>query len=281
MLAEKICKIINPLFKVPVHPFNLNNEGIMTYSEWQYEKGKETIKYYLEHASEEEIFKGKMVLDIGCGAGGKTIYYASKGVDQIVGLEILEKYREQANSLAAEKNMADRFSFVCKNATDTGFPEGYFDTIIMNDAIEHVADPIAVLKECYRVLKKGGRLYLNFPPFNHPYGAHLRDIIGIPWVHCFFSDRTLINVYKDLVKDLPDGQDRVKFRIAKDEKNEEYFCYLNKMSLKRFKGILTQLEFKTAYYQEVPLRSFVAWLAKVSFLKEFLLKEVVVILEKK
>ena len=66
----------------------------------------------------------------------------------------------------------------------------------MNDAMEHVADPEGVLKEVLRVLNKKGKLYVNFPPYNHPFGAHLSDAIYIPWVHMFFSEKTLIKSYK-------------------------------------------------------------------------------------
>lgn len=276
----KLCMSVNRLFKLPVHPFNLHNEGKKTYAQWQYEKGFETIKFYLKHSTTDEMFKDKAVLDIGCGAGGKTVYYASLGVKRITGLEILEKYREEAENLAKENNLADKFAFVRGDAADMPFDDETFDTIIMNDAMEHVAEPEKVIEECYRVLKKGGRLYLNFPPYNHPYGAHLSDAIGIPWVHVFFSEKTLIKAYKELVKDLPDGQERIKFRISRKEDGTEYFSYINKMSIKRANKILQKSSFELEYYKEEPLRSFLRYPARLPFLKEFLVKMVVCVLKK-
>ncbi len=276
----KLCMSVNRLFKLPVHPFNLHNEGKKTYAQWQYEKGFETIKFYLKHSTTDEMFKDKAVLDIGCGAGGKTVYYASLGVKRITGLEILEKYREEAENLAKENNVADKFAFVRGDAADMPFDDETFDTIIMNDAMEHVAEPEKVIEECYRVLKKGGRLYLNFPPYNHPYGAHLSDAIGIPWVHVFFSEKTLIKAYKELVKDLPDGQERIKFRISRKEDGTEYFSYINKMSIKRANKILQKSSFELEYYKEEPLRSFFRYPARLPFLKEFLVKMVVCVLKK-
>ena len=155
-----------------------------------------------------------------------------------------------------------------------------FHTVIMNDAMEHVDDPFAVLQECYRVLQPGGRLYVNFPPYYHPYGAHLSDAMGFPWIHLFFGDDTLIQTYKELVEDLPDGQDRIHFRISKDEKGKEYFSYINKMTLKRFNHIVTQIKLKPVYYKEVPLRSFLTPLAHIPRLKEGFVKMAVCILEK-
>ncbi|MDI9495586.1 MAG: class I SAM-dependent methyltransferase [Bacillota bacterium] len=276
----KVCMAINKLFKLPVHPFNLHNEGKKTYAQWQYEKGIDTIKFYLKHNTADEMFKDKVVLDIGCGAGGKTVYYASLGVKKIRGLEILEKYREEAENLAKAHNLADKFEFVRGDAADMPFEDETFDTIIMNDAMEHVDKPEKVIEECYRVLKKDGRLYLNFPPYNHPYGAHLSDAVGIPWVHVFFSEKTLIKAYKELVKDLPDGQDRIDFRISKKEDGSEYFSYINKMSIKRANKILQNSKFHLEYYKEEPLRSFFKYPAKLPFLKEFLVKMVVCVLKK-
>lgn len=276
----RLCMTVNKLFKLPVHPFNLNNEGKKTYSQWQYEKGIDTIKFYLKHNTVDEMFKDKVVLDIGCGAGGKTIYYASKGVKEITGIEILEKYRNEAENLAMNYNLQDKFKFVQGDASNMPFEDEIFDTIIMNDAMEHVDQPEMVLRECYRVLKKNGKLYLNFPPYNHPYGAHLSDAIGIPWVHVFFSEKTLINTYKELVKNLPDGAERIDFRISKKQDGREYFSYINKMSIKRANNILQNSDFELEYYSEEPLRSFFKYPARIPFLKEYLVKMVVCVLRK-
>jgi ubiquinone/menaquinone biosynthesis C-methylase UbiE len=271
---------VNKMFKLPVHPFNLNNEGKKTYADWQYEKGIDTIKFYLKHTNLDEMFNNKVVLDIGCGAGGKTIYYASKGVKKIVGVEILGKYKSEAESLAKKYGMEDKFEFVCADASKTPFEDETFDTIIMNDAMEHVDEPEKVLDECYRILKKNGKLYLNFPPYNHPYGAHLSDAIGMPWVHVFFNERTLIGTYKELVKDLPDGKDRIEFRISKKSDGSEYFSYINKMTIKRANKILNNSKFNIEYYSEEPLRNIFKYPARLPVLKEFLVKMVVCVLKK-
>jgi 2-polyprenyl-3-methyl-5-hydroxy-6-metoxy-1,4-benzoquinol methylase len=137
----RLCMTVNKLFKLPVHPFNLHNEGKKTYAQWQYEKGIDTIKFYLKHTDVDEMFKDKVVLDIGCGAGGKTVFYASKGVKKIIGIEILEKYRDEAESLATEYGLEDKFEFVQGDASNMPFEDEIFNTIIMNDAMEHVDKP--------------------------------------------------------------------------------------------------------------------------------------------
>lgn len=276
----KLCKAINSRFPLPPHPFNLDNDGVMTYSQWQYQKGRETIKFYLEFTDMDEMFHGKTVVDIGCGAAGKTLYYASLGVKKIYGIEILEKYRAEAEAHAQNLGLENRFAFICADAASLPLDTGTIDTIIMNDAMEHVDAPEAVLKECLRVLAPGGCLYLNFPPYYHPFGAHLSDAIGIPWVHLFFGEDTLIEVYKDAVSGLPDGSARIDFRISRDKNGREYFSYINKMTIKRFNRILKALNIQPAYYKEVPLRNVLKPFAKMPVMKEAAVKMVVCVIKR-
>jgi ubiquinone/menaquinone biosynthesis C-methylase UbiE len=284
MRTEKLLIKLNRFFKAPIHPFNLKNDGIMTYAEWQFQKGEDTIKYFLEAADKNEMFRGMEVLDIGCGAAGKTVYYASLGAKKVIGLEILEKYRKEAENLAEKKGYADKFEFICANAAETGLESSTIDTVIINDAMEHVSDPPGVLKECVRLLKPGGKLFINFPPYFHPYGAHLSDAISVPWVHVFFSDKTLIKAYRNLVADLSDGEERVAFRISKNAEGQEFLSYINKMTIKRFKNILKNFlcrePAKCVYYREAPLRKLLSVPAKTPLLKEMLVKMVVCVLEK-
>lgn len=277
----KFAKWFTTMVNPPVHPFNLANEKNIPYSRWQYEKGKDTIKLYLDYTTIDEMFKDKVVLDIGCGAAGKSLFYAKSGAKKVVGIEIVEHYREEAEALAKDLGLEDKFEFVVGDASKMPFEENSFDTIIMNDAMEHVDDPVSVLHEIERVLKPGGRLYVNFPPYYHPYGAHLSDVMGTPWIQMFFSEETLAAVYRDLVKDLPDGDMRVQFRIGQDEKGKDYFKYINHMTLKRFKKIKRETNLKIIYEKEVPLRWFFVPFAKLPLFKEAFVKMKVVVFEKK
>ena len=279
-MSTSLLKFINRRFPLPIHPFNLSNSGEMTYGEWQYQRGEDTIRFFLDFTDTAEMFADKIVLDVGCGAGGKTLYYAAQGVKRIYGMDVVERYADESAALAQKLALADKFEFCLRDAADTGFAEESVDCIIMNDAMEHVDDPEGVLAECRRILKPGGRLYVNFPPYNHPFGAHLSDVIGIPWVHCFFTERTLIASYKELVADKPDAADRVSFRISKHPDGREYFSYINKMTLHRFKRISAASGLKAVYYKEVPLRAQFAWAAKVPLWREWLVKMAVCVLEK-
>ena len=243
-ISTAMIKFTNKIFPKVVHPFNLQNQGKETYAKWQYRKGEDTIRFFLEARTAEEMFRGKQVLDMGCGAAGKSLYYCSLGAEKVTGVEIVAHYEQEANALAAELGFADRFQFVCASAFELPFPDSSFDTIIMNDFMEHVSDPARTLKEALRLIRPTGAIYINFPPYYHPTGAHLSDVINMPWVHLFFTERMLVEAYKELVKGLPDEQERLELRISKDGTGREYFGYINKMTLKKFKRILASLNIK-------------------------------------
>ncbi len=280
MIRTKLLIAANKLFRAPIHPFNMQSCGIKTYAQWQYERGADTIAFFLEKYTAAEMFADKTVADIGCGAAGKSLYYAAGGAKKVIGVEILEKYCQEAQRLAADLGLSDKFEFVCANAAQLPFESGSIDTVIMNDAMEHVEDPEGTLQEILRVLKKGGRLYVNFPPYHHPFGAHLSDAIHIPWVHMLFSEKVLVQAYKRLVARLPDADERIRFRIAKKPDNTEYFSYINHMTIKRFKKILNKLHILPAYYYEAPLRRVLQPLCKIAGVKEMFVKMVVCVIEK-
>jgi SAM-dependent methyltransferase len=43
------------------------------------------------------------------------------------------------------------------------FPDHHFDLVIHSDTLEHISDPLKALKECFRVLKEGGKLFFTIP----------------------------------------------------------------------------------------------------------------------
>lgn len=270
----------NKIFPKVVHPFNLANDGVKTYGEWQYEKGADTIACYSERFAPEEMFGGKYVLDMGCGAAGKSIYYASLGADKVVGNDILPQYEREAMNLAKKFGCSSRFNFVCASASELPYPDNTFDTIIMNDFMEHTSDPEGALTEAVRLIKKGGLIFINFPPYYHPTGAHMSDVINMPWVQLFFSEKSIIEAYYRLTEGLPDRAERLKFRFSTAPDGHEYISYINKMTLRRFKKMLKSFDIKPMYYNEIPLRKFLTPLARFPLTKEMFVKMAVCVISK-
>ena len=271
-IAVSLMKIGNKIFPPVRHPFNLAAEGKMTYAEWQFEKGADTVACYAPKYKTYDMFEDKTVLDMGCGAAGKSLYYVSQGAARVVGVDIVQRYESEAAELAKKLGYDKKFSFVCASAFDLPFPDSSFDTIIMNDFMEHVSQPVAALKEAYRLLRPNGRIFVNFPPYFHPFGAHLTDAINTPWCHMILPERSLIAAYHELVRGLPDEKERVSLRFSYDEKGREYISYINKMTLSKFRKVLKEAELTPEYYKEIPLRKFLTPLAKCPGIKEMFVR---------
>lgn len=278
--SVRLLKAINKRFPPVVHPFNLQNNGTQTYAQWQFQWGEKTIESFAPTYTPENMFLGKDVLDMGCGASGKSLYYVSQGARSVTGVDVVSHYKQEAEDFAASLGYQDRFRFVLGDATRLDFPDSSFDTVIMNDFMEHVSDPEGALLEAIRLLKPGGRLFVNFPPYYHPTGAHLSDVIGIPWVHMLFSEKTLVAAYKELVQGLPDEEDRLALRFGAKEDGQNSLSYINKMTIRRFHKILKLQGITPLWYREIPLRRYFAPLAKLPLLKEMFVKMCACVIEK-
>lgn len=95
------------------------------------------------------------ILDIGCGSGKISQELLKKGY-QVVGLDFSEEAIKKAQAQGV----------VAKRANlDEGIPEtsDTYDIVWAGDIVEHVFDPIGLLKESARVLKSGGVMLITIP----------------------------------------------------------------------------------------------------------------------
>lgn len=98
------------------------------------------------------------VLDVGCGTGFPLTMLAARfgpGV-RITGLDPWENAVLRARRKIAAQGL-ENASVVLGDGCAMPFAEGHFDLVVANLAINNVSDPDALLRECLRVLKPGGR----------------------------------------------------------------------------------------------------------------------------
>jgi len=258
---------LNRCFKRPIHPFNLEDEGKKTFAEWEFEQSKRLNRYYLPEIDLLKEIQGKTILDIGAGSGGKTTFYALNGAKRLTGIDTEERFIMQARDFASSKN-ARNIDFIVADAEEMPFQNASFDMCVMNDVFEHLSKPEVVLQEVNRVLKPHGKVFINSPPYFHPYGAHLTDLIGIPYVHLLFPEPVLINAYKKLALETKSAEKRINLRFGIVD-NREQITYINKMTIARFEEIIrNQDRFKTILYKLIPLKRAVGSLMKIPF-REF------------
>jgi SAM-dependent methyltransferase len=119
------------------------------------------------------------VLDDGCGGGGTALSLAEE-TGFAVGLDLDARFRDAGTTLALEKGIGNA-GFVQADATRLPFRNGSFDLVFSHSVIEHVSSALDYLRECHRVLRPGGVLYLSTAPYLSRSGSHLPLVkLGIP-----------------------------------------------------------------------------------------------------
>ncbi|MBW7954702.1 class I SAM-dependent methyltransferase [Candidatus Gracilibacteria bacterium] len=276
---------ISKFFPKKNHPFNNSKNGIfdLNYSTHEFESAPGLEKLFSKNFDFESL-KDKKILDIGCGGGGKGVYFALKYSCLVYGIDTSKNFISQANSIAKEKGVLDNCFFTLGDAHKMDFGDDFFDLILLHDVIEHIPDTAQLLRESFRVLKPGGKILINFAPYYEIFGHHLWDTLPIPWLHVFFSDKFLIDLYKLSVKNLPDKEKRIDLRIGKNNKGNEAFTYLNKITKRKFQKILNNFiksdKFLINYQKQYFLKN-LNFLSKIPFLDELRARLWVIILEKK
>ncbi len=116
------------------------------------------LRHY-EHENQERakrvgpLVLNKTVLDYGCGAGALLEKIAGLA-SSIDGLEPTHSFRER---LMARGH---------KTHADLGELDRSYDVILMFHVLEHLPDPVAVIKTCVERLTPGGLLYIEVPNIN-------------------------------------------------------------------------------------------------------------------
>lgn len=105
----------------------------------------------------DDSFKGKKVLDLGCGPHGGLIGFTDcdkYGVDHLV-----DEYKKIGYPL--DKHGIDYYQAKSENLP---FPNSYFDVVVSVNALDHVDSLKKTIKEISRVLKMGGEFIgqINF-----------------------------------------------------------------------------------------------------------------------
>ena len=103
-----------------------------------------------------EFVKGGRLLDIGCSWGGYLSQMKQYGWD-VYGTEINEKAVKYAQNQLGLKNVKHGFF------EDISWQQNIFDVINMSMVLEHVYDPLGILRMVYPAMKKNGQLILSVP----------------------------------------------------------------------------------------------------------------------
>ena len=118
-------------------------------------------RYALEVMGE---IRGRRILDIGCGAGETSVFFASRGA-RVTALDISEQMVSVANRLAEKHGVQINAKTMMVENMD--LPDNRYDFVFGNGVLHHLNRTHAY-REIHRVLKPGGKAIFIEPLCYNP-----------------------------------------------------------------------------------------------------------------
>jgi ubiquinone/menaquinone biosynthesis C-methylase UbiE len=98
--------------------------------------------------------RGGRLLEVGCGSGDLLLGLRELGW-KVEGIDV--------DPMAVENSTRRGLDVRQGTLEALCYSENTFDAVVMSHVIEHVHDPIGLLRECFRILKPGGRISFVTP----------------------------------------------------------------------------------------------------------------------
>jgi len=177
--------------------------------------------------------KNMTILDLACGQGYFSHAFAEKGAE-VIGSDISKELIGLANKVNDGNKDSNKPKFYVSPADNISFiKDSSIDTITIVLALQNIENLADTIKECSRVLKNGGKLFivLNHPTFRIPENSSWQwdEINNKQYrrIDSYMSDRST-------KIDMTPGENDVykkKFTVTFHRPLQSYFKALNKSGL--------------------------------------------------
>lgn len=130
------------------------------------------------------VGEGRRVLDVGCGTGDLGAVLTSRGC-RVSGVEADEAAAAAAADVLERVVVADPAA----GPLSAHFEAGSFDVLVLVDVLDHLEDPVGVLRDARSLLAGGGRVVVSVPNVTH--GSVRLALLQGRWdaarsrVHCY------------------------------------------------------------------------------------------------
>ena len=131
-------------------------------------RNDEIISMILDNAG---ITVGNDVLDVACGTGVLIPDYLERKVSSVTGIDLSQKMIEIARNRFRQENV----SFVCGDASFAEF-DRRFDSIVVYNALPHIADPEQLISHLAASLKPSGKLTIAHGKSREQINEHHRNL---------------------------------------------------------------------------------------------------------
>jgi len=284
-IQRNVCRAINAVLKAPPAKWLFHTPSLgtrhskMSYAEWEFQNATPALAAFAPY----DDIQGKTILDIGCGLGGKSTWYALNGALHVTAIDADAEKVDAAQAFAAKRG-AGNIRFEARSTPLLPYEPGRFDLVSFNDSFEHIAELGKTLHECRRLLKTGGRIAVTFPPAGSPWGAHLFAHVRIPWAQFLFPEDDLLAVWKEAFnRDLENGtgiysQERIKEINAARSLNE--LAHLNGITVREFERLVGETGLIPRLLRYRTPRNLLSFLTRFPSVREFVVSPLIAVLER-
>lgn len=162
-----------------------------------YDKGRQLKERHAEQWFEllsdvSGAGEGARLLDLGCGTGRFALPLTLRLGYEVTGVDASEEMIEVAR--AKDKNQIVKW--VVEDAAKLSLPDNSFDIVFISFLFHHVESPLEVMKQCARVLKPGGTIFIR-----HCTMEQIRDDVE----HIFFPETVAIDEARMLTVEQMEG----------------------------------------------------------------------------
>lgn len=224
--------------------------------------------------------RGLDILDLGCGEGELSFMLAERGAKSVIGIDAIADRIASGKRRLAETPGVKTIDFRLAADTRTiGLPDASVDLIVCFDVLEHIMDYEPVIAEWARVLRPGGRVFIWWVPWFHPWGPHIESLVPLPWAHVFFSDEALLETCARIY-DMPEFTPRLWDLDQNGQKKPNKWRAMtrlpdvNRLTIGRFESILRRVglgiaERNARGFSSSKLAGMTGFLTKVPIMREF------------
>lgn len=169
----------------------------------------------------------KVILDVATGTGDFAIACADLKPDKIIGIDISEGMMQVGRDKLKQQGLCHFITLHAGNAETSGFPDNYFDAIVVGFGVRNFENLEKGLQNLNRVLKPGGQIIVL--EFSYPtnflvkvgysfYFSYITPIIG----RLFSKDPRAYSYLTESVKAFPNNEKFTAIMAACGFKNSNF-----------------------------------------------------------
>jgi 2-polyprenyl-6-hydroxyphenyl methylase/3-demethylubiquinone-9 3-methyltransferase len=132
----------------------------------------------LGYVEQRAGLKHKQVIDVGCGGGILSEALTQSGAD-VTGIDMGKMALDVALLHSIEAGLKINYQHITAEQKAQQSPAG-FDVVTCMEMLEHVPDPVSVVKACSDLVKPGGDVFLS--TLNRHPKAYLFAILGAEYI---------------------------------------------------------------------------------------------------